>query len=240
MVKLYGPLLSLMLVTSLTLALPYPSYTHGRERNLLEPNLDEKFSGREYRLDEFVDLATREPGWWSRLKKAVKSVGTAAVKGLHVVEKVADNPFVQAAVSIIPGGGALVAAQKIAGTIGQVERIEKQARQGVNKLQHLGGGALRTVTKIDKAIKTAKVAERKVVSTLKHLPAGVAVKAITSAKKVLAPARHHVARRRHHRRDLEDDEELSRRDIDRDAEELFEREYDDDFVVERDFFDDLD
>ena len=42
---------------------------------------------------------------------------------------------------------------------------------------------------------------------------------------------------RRHRRDLEDDEELSRRDFE--DEELFGREYDD-FLVERDDFDDLD
>ena len=46
---------------------------------------------------------------------------------------------------------------------------------------------------------------------------------------------HH--RHRRYRRDLEDDEELSRRDLE--AEELFGREYDD-FLAERDFFDDLD
>jgi hypothetical protein len=44
-------------------------------------------------------------------------------------------------------------------------------------------------------------------------------------------------RGRHHRRSLEDDTELLRRDFD--AEELFGREYDD-FLVERDDFDDLD
>jgi hypothetical protein len=44
--------------------------------------------------------------------------------------------------------------------------------------------------------------------------------------------------RRHHRRDLEDDEELLGRD-DFEADELFEREYDDS-LVERDDFDDLD
>jgi len=41
----------------------------------------------------------------------------------------------------------------------------------------------------------------------------------------------------HHRRGMEDEEELLQRDFD--AEELFEREYDD-FLVERDAFDDLD
>jgi hypothetical protein len=41
----------------------------------------------------------------------------------------------------------------------------------------------------------------------------------------------------HHRRGLEDDEELLQRDFE--AEELFGREYDD-FLVERDAFDDLD
>ena len=79
----------------------------------------------------------------------------------------------------------------------------------------------------------------------------------------------HIPRIRHRRRELEDDEDLSRRDLDDeelsrrdfddeelsrrdlddeelslrdlDAEELFDREYyDDDFLVERDDFDDLD
>jgi len=273
MVKLYGPLVSLTLITSLVLALPHPPYTHIRDGNSLERNLDEKFSGREISLDEFVDLVVREPSFLRHFKKAFNSVARVAVKGLHLVEKVADNPFVQAAVSIIPGGGALVAAQKVAGTIGQVEKFERQARQGVNQIKNLGG-AIRTV---DKAIKTAKVADRKVNRLIKHLPVPVPVrgalgrvkaKAITQAKHVLA--RHiRVPRPRHHRRDLEDDEELSRRDLDDeelsqrdldddeellqrdlddeelsrrdlDAEELFDREYDDDFLVERDYFDDLD
>jgi len=270
MVKLYGPLVSLTLITSLVLALPHPPYTHIRDGNSLERNLDEKFSGREISLDEFVDLVVREPSFLRHFKKAFNSVARVAVKGLHLVEKVADNPFVQAAVSIIPGGGALVAAQKVAGTIGQVEKFERQARQGVNQIKNLGG-AIRTV---DKAIKTAKVADRKVNRLIKHLPVPVPVrgalgrvkaKAITHAKHVLA---RHIPRPRHHRRDLEDDEELSRRDLDDeelsqrdlddeellqrdlddeelsqrdlDAEELFDREYDDDFLVERDYFDDLD
>jgi len=243
MVKLYGPLVSLTLITSLALALPYPTGTNGPERSLLERNLDENFFGREYTLDEFVDLAIREPSFLRHFKKAFISIGRVAVKGLDFVKKVADNPLVQAAVSIIPGGGALVAAQKVVGTIGQVERFEKQARQGVHDL----GGALRTVSKIDRAIKTAKVADRKVNGLFKHLPVPVPVKgalrhvkatAISRAKHVLGSARHHIAHRRHHRRDLEDDEELSRRDLD--AEEIFDREYDDDFLVERDYFDDLD
>lgn len=43
---------------------------------------------------------------------------------------------------------------------------------------------------------------------------------------------------RHHRRDLEDDEELLRREFE--TEELFGRREYDDFLVERDAFDDLD
>jgi len=229
MVKLYGPLLFLTLTTSLALALPYPSNTYGRERNF-----DEKFSRRENFLDASDDLAVREPSFFS---KAFRSIKKAAVKGIHLVERVADNPLVQAAVSIIPGGGALVAAQRVAGTIGQVEKFGKEASHRVNEIQHLGGALIKG-TKINKAIKIATVADRKVPQLTKHL--GGAVKAITRAKKVLASAHHHTAHHRpsHHRRDLEDDEELSRRDLD--AEELFEREYDDDVLAERDFFDDLD
>ena len=58
------------------------------------------------------------------------------------------------------------------------------------------------------------------------------VKRIASAHKGLAQRSS-----RRHRRDLEDDEELSLRDLD--AEELFGRE-NDDFLAERDFLDDLD
>ena len=91
-----------------------------------------------------------------------------------------------------------------------------------------------------------KVADRKVNRVFKHLPVPAPVKgalrnvkatAISRAKHVLASTRHHISPR-HHRRDLEDDEELSRRDFD--DEEIFDREYDDDFLVKRDYFDDLD
>jgi len=247
MVKLYGPLLFLTLTTSLALALPYPSNVNGR--NYSERNPDEKFSGRENFADASDDLAVREPSWFTN---AFHSIKNAAVKGIHLVEKVADNPFVQAAVSIIPGGGALVAAQKVAGTIGQVEKIGKEASQRVSQIQHLGGALLKN-TQINKAIKIAKVVDRKVPQLTKHLGGALGnVKPIISrAKQVLASARHHTpvhhrtpvhhhrtTHRRHHRRDLEDDEDLSRRDLD--ADEFSEREYDDDIMAERDFYDDLD
>ena len=137
-----------------------------------------------------------------------------------------------------------------------------------------------------------KTADRKVNRLFKHLPVPAPVRgalgrvkarAITHAKHAVASAVHrhipHIPRIRHRRRELEDDEDLSRRDLDDeelsrrdfddeelsrrdlddeelsrrdlddeelslrdlDAEELFDREYyDDDFLVERDDFDDLD
>jgi len=245
MVKLYASLLSLTLTTSLALAAPHPSYY---DRDLLERDLDEEFSRREYLFDASDDLAAREPSFFGGIKNAFKAVGRVANKGLHVAENVAENPLVQTAASFIPGGAV---AEKVLGTIGKVEKFEKlakkanAARQTVHKLEHLGGG-LKKGKKIEKAIKKEKQADRKV-GKIKHLGSALGKvkkfdKAIKHAKQVhkVASAHssaHHTAQRRHHRRDLEDNEELSRRDLD--AEELFEREYDD-FLAERDFFDDLD
>jgi hypothetical protein len=52
-------------------------------------------------------------------------------------------------------------------------------------------------------------------------------------------SKHLPSRAHPHRRSLEDDEELLQRDFENSDEELFGREYDD-FLVERDAFDDLD
>jgi len=248
MVKLYASLLSLTLTTSLALAAPYPRDL------LLERDLDEEFSGREYLSNEFDDLAAREPSFFGSIEHAVKDVGKVANKGLHVAENIASNPLVQTAASFIPGEAQVAAAGKVIGAIGKVERFEKlakkanQARRKVDKLEHLEGG-LKKGKKIDKAIRKEIKADRKVNKARKHLGGAEGKvkkfdKAIKRAKQVHKIASgahtsaHHTSERRHHRRDLEDNEELSRRDLD--AEELFEREYDDDILAERDFFDDLD
>jgi len=114
--------------------------------------------------------------------------------------------------------------RKVVGALGKVKKAEKivnlarkatEASRKVHKLEHLGGA--------NKAVRHAKEIH-KVAKRVHH---------IASAHK---PA-HHTAPHRHHRRDLEDVEELSQRDLD--AEELYGREYDD-FLAERDFVDDLD
>jgi len=229
MVKLCVSLLSLTLATSLTLALPHPFYTHGLD--LLERDLDEEFSGREYLLDVSDDLASREPSFFSHIRDAVRDVGRVAKKGLHVAEQglhvaesIAENPLVQAAVSVIPGGAAVVAAEKVIETVGKVENVVNKAndaRRNFGKLEHLGGALIRG-KKVEKGL-------------------GMAEKfgnAIRRVKQIAPPSPHHTAGHRRHRRELEDNEELSRRDLD--DEELIGREYYDDFLVERDFFDDLD
>jgi len=245
MVNLYTTcLLSLTLITSLALAAPYPRDL------LLKRDLDEEFSGREYLSNAFDDLEARDPSFFGGIENAFKGVakeavkvgkeavkvGKVAAKGLEVAEKIANNPMVQTASSLLPGGGEIVMAEKAIGSLGKLENLAGKVN-----------GAIRTVGKIEgalmkgnNAIRKAKVASRNVPKLTKRLGGALGkVKAITrAAKKVVAPPRQ-TAQRRHHRRDLEvDDEELSRRDLD--AEELFEREYDDDFLAERDFFDDLD
>jgi len=228
MVKLSSSLLSLTLVTSVALAAPHHYY----DRDILERDLDEEFSGREYRLDAFANLAARDPSFLGGLENAVKDVGKVAVNGLHVAEKIADNPYVQAASSVLPGGPAIVTAEKVIGAIGKVERMAEKARGAGQKIQKFEGAVRKSKT-FNNAINTA---ERKV-GGLRHLGGAAAalgkasVRTIGRAKQVASSAR------RHHRRDLEDDEELSRRDLD--AEELWEREYDG-FLADRDFFDDLD
>jgi len=162
-------------------------------------------------LDASDDLAARDP-WnlFHSIENAVKDVGKVASKGLHVAESIADNPLVQAAASFIPGESQVVAAGKvIGGAIGQVEKFENIA---------------------NKANEVRRKVEKLVPSSAKGRKIE---KAIRSAKQVIAPPRPP----RRHRRDLEDSEELSRRELG--VEELFGREYDD-FLVERDFFDDLD
>jgi hypothetical protein len=220
MVKLYATLLSLTLTTSLALALPHPrpSYTDGLDlydRDLLERDLDdsEEFSRREYLSDASDDLAARDPNFFGSIGHAFKEAGNIAGKALHVAEAVADNPIVQAAATVIPGGAV---AEKVIGTIEKVEKFEQLAQKAkdagrktlnTGKPKHLGGA----IGKVNNAIKHTNLKQ---------------VRKIASA-----------ATSRRHRRDLEDDQELSRRDLD--AEELFRREYDD-FLAERDFLNDLD
>jgi hypothetical protein len=175
-------------------------------------------------LDAYDDLAARDPSFFSHfsLKNAVRDIGRVASKvervaskGLHVAESIAKNPLVQAGLTVIPGGAAVVAAEKVIETVGKVENVvnkANEARRNVVKLEHLGGELIKG-KKIEKALGKVEKFD----------------KAIRRAEQIAAPRRY--------RRDLEDNEELSRRDLD--VEELIGREYDD-FLVERDFFDDLD
>jgi len=227
MVKLCASLLSLTLTASLALAAPYPSYTHG--------DLDEEFSRREYLSDTSDDLAARDPSFWDDLGNAAKDVGRVAVNGLHVAEKIAGNPVVQAATSAIPGGGAILAAEKAVGTIGKYEDKARDASRVV-------GDVLRKGRKIEKEIRKDVNEVGRRVSGFGGLFGGrnhwKFGKTMIQRHVDAPPPHHHTTRtRRRYRRDLEDNEELSRRDLD--DEELFGREYDD-FLAERDFFDDLD
>jgi hypothetical protein len=246
MVNIY--LLSLTLTTaSLALAAPLP-------RDILERDLDEEFSGREYPSNAFDNLSAREPNFFGDVGKAFKGVEREAVKvgkvaadGLVVAGKIANNPMVQTASSFLPGGGGIVAAEKIVGAVGdkvgKMENMANKAGRALNKAK----GALAKGKRVEKAIvRKVKGAERKVkgaerkLNNLKHpgrTLGKVQGKAVTRAKQAVKSVRHTAAARRHHRRELGDDEELSLRDLD--AEELFEREYDD-FLAERDSFDDLD
>jgi hypothetical protein len=192
-----------------SLALAAPHPSRYYDRDLLERELED-FVGREYLLDTFDELAARDPSFFSKIGDAIGSVGKVASKGLNIAEKIVKNPIVQAGLSVIPGGGKI--AQQVGDTIGMV----RGASQKIDKIQHLGSSLLKK-------------------GGLKQLGATALGQAnpIGRARQFLS-----FGHRRHHRRDLEDDEELSRRDLD--AEELWEREFDDEFLAERDFFDDLD
>lgn len=201
-------------------------------------------------MDVSDDLAARDPSFFSGIENAVKDVGKVAVKGIHVAENIAANPLVQAAASVIPGEAEFVAAEKIVGAIGKFKKFgnlankANEARRKVDKLEHLGG-ALRKGEKFGKEIRKAKEADRKVEGKLKHLEGALrkvekfdkAIKRAKQVNEIVSTPHHTTKEHRRHRRDLEDNEELSRRDLD--SEELFGREYDD-FLAERDFFDDLD
>jgi len=230
MVKLssYAPLLSLTLTTSLALAAPHPS--------LLERDLDEEFSRREYLSYDFDDLAARDPSFFGDVGNVFKDVGREAAKGLNIAEKVAENPMVQTATSLLPGGGELVVAEKVLGAVGKFERAEEKAKAAGRKIHKLEG-SLRRNKKVDKELRKAKGEVRKAEKQIGG--AERKVKEIRRAEKqsLRSERRSEQRRGRHHRRDLEDDEELLRRDLD--DEELFVREYDE-FLAERDFFDDLD
>jgi ribosomal protein L24 len=249
MVKLYTSLLSFTLTTSLALALPY---AHGFDySDVLERDLDEEFSGREYLVDAPDDLAAREPN----LFDVVSNVGKVASKGLEVADKVANNPIVQAAVPLIPGGSGVLAAEKVISAIGKFQKIEKAVSKA-GKVMSTAGKVASTAKKVEGALKKGVNAIKKEEQSNrkpKHLGSALkAAKKINKVVKQAKQARQTISSRskssrqsakaakpgkRHHRRDLEDDEELSRRDLD--AEEFFGREYDA-FLAERDFFDDLD
>jgi hypothetical protein len=240
MVKLTASLLSFTLTTSLALALPHPSYNHGLE----------EFSGREYLMD---DLAAREPGFFDDLAGTVKSVSNAVAKPLQIAKRVVNNPIVKEATSVIPGGTAI---RKAIGTVDNIANKAKQVEGVIAK----GKNAIRTVTQppvkltpkllggiIKPAVKPLGAAVNNIIKPIKPLGPAVnnVIKAVKSVDNIgSGRGAHHHHHRRHHghrryRRDLEDNEleELSRRDLE--AEDFFEREYDD-FLAERDFFDDLD
>jgi len=223
-VKPYAFLLAFTLTTSLALAVPHPGpsyYTHGinyYDRELLERDLDEEFSGREYLLYASDDLEAREPSFFGGFEHAVKDVGKVADKGLHVADNIVENPLFQAATSVIPGDAEFMAAEKVVGALGKFKKFDKavkavkkvkQAGRKIDKLEHLGGA------KVKKAIRRAKQV---------HKVAKQAHHQIASAHNSEHHEHHDTARlRRHDRRDVENYEKLSRRDLN--DEELFGREY---------------
>jgi len=216
MVKLYTSLVSFTLTASLALAVPHPSYNNG-----------------------FDDLAAREPSFFGDVGNFFKHAGRAVEKGINVVKEVADNPFVQTALSFVPGGAGIMAGVKTIGTI----------KDTINKAKQVEGVVRGTIGKAITTITTAKnLASNKKVQTAiirgkqgqniatKFNSARPKVQVQRFRQKVQQQFRQRRQNRRH-RRDLEDYEEQSSRDLD--DEELFGREYDD-ILAERDFFDDLD
>jgi hypothetical protein len=102
----------------------------------------------------------------------------------------------------------------------------KQAGRKADKLEHLGGGNFKLKKAIRRAKQVHKVAKQ--------------VHQIASAHN---SEHHDTARhdRRHDRRDLEDYEKISRRDLNDEELRVLGREYDDfKFLAERDIFYDLD
>jgi len=253
MVKLlYTSLLSFTLTTSLALALPY---THGLDHSdVLERDLDEEFSGREYLMDASDDIAAREPNFLDVVSGglAVADKGLAvADKGIKIADKVANNPIVQAVAPLIPYGSDVLAAEKVASkVVSTAVKVEGDLKKGVNAMKRAEKTAVKVEGALKKGVKAIKKAEQSN-RKLKHpnLARGSAIKATKNINKVVKQekqARQTVSPRkssrptakRLRRRDLEDIEELvSRRDFD--AEEFLVREYDD-FLAERDFFDHLD
>jgi hypothetical protein len=241
MVKLSScaSLLSLTLTTSFALAVPL------HPRDLVERDGGEEFSRREYLLDASNDLAAREPSFFGNIENGFKEVGKVAAKGLDiankgldVADKIVNNPVVQVAADVIPGGSDILAAEKVIGAVRKFEKFENLANKAV-KLTNMAKSARRTVDKFEQVEGTLRNGIRKgreVVQNVEKFDKAISRGASTynSAR----PASHKAAgHRRHRRRDLEDNEELSRRDLD--AEEFFGRGYVD-FLAERDFFDDLD
>jgi hypothetical protein len=88
---------------------------------------------REYLLDASDDLEARDPSFFSHITDAVlvfsslsianplnlvlsydsRDVGRVASKGIHVAERIAENPLVQAATTVLPGGAEIVAAESV-------------------------------------------------------------------------------------------------------------------------------
>jgi len=163
MVKLYASLLALTFATSLSLATSdqrerHPFYTHGfvNDGDLLERDLDEEFSGREYLRDASVDLEARQPRFFGEMRGAFKDVGKVAHKGFHIAKKVAENKMVQsaaesAAEAAIPGGGEAMMAAKVAGKLVKL----KKSGNAINKARKTGQ-ASRKRGKVGQRIQTAK------------------------------------------------------------------------------------
>lgn len=136
--------------------------------------------------------------------------------------------------------------RKIAGKLGKVKKFDKaikqakQAKQASQKLdKHLRGakkvvGRAKKVHKVAKQVHQMASPRNSAHQNAQNKPANK--KLMLKINGVLQKVEGALRRFHRHRRDLEDDEELSRRDFDSDVEELFEQEYDD-FLAERDDLD---
>ena len=233
---------------------PSESYTHGIDSDY---DLDEKFFGREYLWDA-SDLEARQPNF---IKTLFKDVGKVAHAGFHAAEKIIKNPVVQTvAEAAIPGGAEIKVAasvvfpsmcnanllnpdlwsyRKIAGNLGKVKKFAKAIDVAKKADKHLRTakkvvGSAKKVHKVAKQVHQIASPRKSAHQTVQNRPMNKkGILAFEQAMKRMGALK--LLHR--HRRDLADDEELLQRDLD--AEELFEREYDD-FLAERGYFDDLD
>ena len=225
---------------------PSESYTHGIDSDY---DLDEEFFGREYLWDA-SDLEARQPNFFKTL---FKDIGKVAHAGFHAAKTIVKNPVVQTvAEAAIPGGAEIKVAasvvfpsmcstnllnpdlwsyRKIAGKLGKVKKLSKAIDLAKKADKHLGSA--KKVHKAAKQVQKIASPQKSAHQTAQNRPMNKKVMlAFEQIMKKLGAVKLH-----RHRRDLEDDEELLQRDLD--AEELFEREYDD-FLAERGYFDDLD